>query len=64
MPTTEQFVIGEGFATRIDEQGLTPLSDEAYFAPGMSVCLTNKGPLYYVAKTNQVHGPFEAASET
>lgn len=58
---TEQFVIGEGFKNRIKEQGLKPLSDESYFAPGLSICLTDKGPLYYVAKTNRVHGPFEEA---
>lgn len=59
MPTTTDFVIGEGFRQRIKEKGLTALGPEEYFSPGYSFVLTDKGPLFYSKHTNTVVGPFD-----
>jgi hypothetical protein len=61
MPATHTFVIGPGFQQRIDDLGLEPKSDETYFAPGLSVVLTDKGPLWYAQASNEVLGPFGEA---
>lgn len=55
------YVIGPGFQQRIDEEKLKPLSDETYFAPGLSMVLTDRGPLWYSQEENQVVGPFADA---
>ena len=60
MATTD-FMIGEGFTRRIKELSLEAKGPEVYFAPGYSVVLTDKGPLWYSRYANEVLGPFGEA---
>jgi len=53
------YVVGEGFAAHIEEQGLQALGPEVYFAPGYSFVLTDAGALFYSKFENRVVGPFE-----
>jgi hypothetical protein len=58
-----EYARGDGFKTRIDEQGLEALGPEVYFAPGYSMILTDKGPIWYSKFANEVVGPFADAEE-
>jgi cell wall-associated NlpC family hydrolase len=49
--------IGEGFRTRIDELGLTPLGPEVSFADDYAMVLTDRGALWYSRPENLVVGP-------
>lgn len=60
---TDEFVIGPGFAQRVEALGLTARGPAVCIAPGYRFVLSDRGPLWYRQYTSAIVGPFKAAPE-